>query len=418
MKRYFILCLTLMALVLGGCRQSSSRLSTTPTPNASANTPTPQPTRAAQTGVTVLAEGQIVAVNPVLPLGFQTGGHLLTLAVQAGDTVAAGDLIATLADDALQDAVTNAQLQLAQAENSLAQAQASLDTLRNWEADELAVAAAEANLAAAEAGYQAAQAQDAAAGNTLTSARISVDQARQGVADAQEAYDTAWDPARDWELNDPFRADRLKAERDATTRRLEGARQNLEVAQAQYNLALAGLQDDAALKARVSVVTAQQSLDQARRGPTEADIAAAELKVEQAELAREQSEFSLAQAQKALAQARLLAPWGGTILSVEVAAGALVGTGSPIVTLLDTNHLQFQTTNVSERDLAQIVAGLPVEIVLKAFPDQPVAGRVARVAPQASGAVGDAAVFAVMIDLPPTDLALRPGMTGRAEIRE
>ena len=99
MKRYFILCLTLMALVLGGCRQSSSRLSTTPTPNASANTPTPQPTRAAQTGVTVLAEGQIVAVNPVLPLGFQTGGHLLTLAVQAGDTVAAGDLIATLADE-------------------------------------------------------------------------------------------------------------------------------------------------------------------------------------------------------------------------------------------------------------------------------------------------------------------------------
>ncbi len=360
----------------------------------------------------------MVAVNPVLSLAFQTSGRLLALAMQPGDAVAAGDLIATLEDEALQEAVTNAQLQLAQAENSLAQAQASLDELRSWQPDELAVAVAEANLAAAEASYQAAQSQDAAAGNSLTSARIAVDQAQQNLVDAQEAFNTAWDPARDWELNDPFRRDRLEAEREAATRRLEGAQQNLEVARAQYNLALAGLQDDTALRAQTSVVTAQQSLAQAQRGPTAAELHAAQLRVEQAELARDQSQLALAQAQKAVTQAQLLAPWAGIVLSVEAAPGAIVGAGSPIVTLLDTHHLQFQTTNVSERDLAQIQTGQPVEIVLKTYPDQPIQGQVARIAPQASGAVGDAAVFAVIIDLEASDLTLRPGMTGRAKITE
>jgi hypothetical protein len=43
---------------------------------------------------------------------------------------------------------------------------------------------------------------------------------------------------------------------------------------------------------------------------------------------------------------------------------------------------------------------------------------VAGVAPQASGMVGDAAIFTVEIELAPTDLALRPGMTGRVEITD
>lgn len=419
MKQYLILCLCLLALGVGGCRQTSeSPRPTTPATDAAAAAATPLPTRLSLTGVTILAEGQLVAVNPMLPLAFQTSGRLLQIAVQPGDAIAAGALIATLEDEALQEAITNAQLQLAQAENSLAQAQASLDELRNWQPDELAVAVAEANLAAAEASYQAAQSQDAAAGNSLTSARVAVDQAQQGLADAQEAYDTAWDPAREWELNDPFRSARLEAEREAAVRRLEGAQQNLEVARAQYNLALAGLQDDTALRAQTSLITAQQSLAQAQRGPTAAEIHAAQLRVEQAGLSRDQSDLALAQAQKAVTQAQLLAPWAGTVLSVEAAPGALVGAGAPIVTLLDTHYLQFQTTNVSERDLAQIQPGQPVEIVLKTYPDQPIAGQVARIAPQASGAVGDAAVFAVIIDLDATDLTLRPGMTGRAKITE
>ncbi len=406
----FFLILTLVA-----CQQGPNEV----TPEAAAAaTPTASPTREVTTGVTILAEGQLVAVNPILPLGFEVSGRVLTLNVKVGDTVSAGDVIATLDDVGLQDAVTTAELQVAQAELTLAQAQATLDGLLAWEPDAYAIAVAEANLAAANASYEAAQNQDAAAGNSLTSAAVSVDQAERNLVDAQEAYATAHDSARDWELNDPWRADALKAEREGTTRNLEFAQENLTVARSQYYLAVAGLNNDTALNAQVSVVQAEQALDQAQRGPTEAEIASAELQVDQAQIGLEQSQFSLTQAQNNLAKVTLSAPWSGTILTVDVTVGTVIGTGTPVITLLDSANIQFHTTNLSERDLAQVEPGQTVEITLKSYPATPLAGTVVGIAPQSSGVVGDAAVFTVMIDLAETDLVLRPGMSGRAQITD
>jgi len=345
-----LLLLLLFALV--ACRQGPVDEVTPVVAETAAAEPTPAPTLEPDTGVTILAEGQLVAVNPVLPLGFEVSGRVLSLEVQVGDTVAAGEVIATLDDAALQDTVTTAQLQVAQAEITLAQAQASLDNLLNWEPDEYAIAVAEANLAAANSAYESAQNQDAAAGNSLTSAAVSVDQAERNLADAQEAYNVAHDPARDWELGDPWRSEALKAEREGTARNLEFAQENLAVARSQYYLAVAGLNNDTALNAQVSVVQAEQALDQAQRGPTDAEIASAELQIEQAEIGLEQSQFSLTQAQNNLAKVTLTAPWSGTILAVDVTVGAVVGAGTPVITLLDTTSVQFHTTNLSERDLA------------------------------------------------------------------
>ena len=409
-----LLLLLLFALV--ACRQGPVDEVTPVVVETAAAEPTPAPTLEPDTGVTILAEGQLVAVNPVLPLGFEVSGRVLSLEVQVGDTVAAGEVIATLDDAALQDTVTTAQLQVAQAEITLAQAQASLDNLLNWEPDEYAIAVAEANLAAANSAYESAQNQDAAAGNSLTSAAVSVDQAERNLADAQEAYNVAHDPARDWELGDPWRSEALKAEREGTARNLEFAQENLAVARSQYYLAVAGLNNDTALNAQVSVVQAEQALDQAQRGPTDAEIASAELQIEQAEIGLEQSQFSLTQAQNNLAKVTLTAPWSGTILAVDVTVGAVVGAGTPVITLLDTTSVQFHTTNLSERDLAQVKPGQAAEIVLKAYPAETVLGTVIGVAPQASGVVGDAAIFTVMIQVETDSLTLRPGMTGRVQI--
>ena len=109
-------------------------------------TKTPQPESSTAGNTTILADGVLVAANPALSLSFQTNGRLLTVLVKAGDLVEAGDLVATLDDEALQEAVTNAELAVAQAQNGLAQAQLSLNNLLSWEPDEMAVAAADANL--------------------------------------------------------------------------------------------------------------------------------------------------------------------------------------------------------------------------------------------------------------------------------
>jgi multidrug resistance efflux pump len=324
--------------------------------------------------------------------------------------------IATLDDEALLDTVTNAEFQVAQSELNLTQAQAELDRLLEWEPDETAVALAQANLAAAQAQLENAQASDAVAGNSVTSANVSVAQAERQLADAQEAYNTAFDPGRDWELGDPFRKQFLENERDAATRNVQFAEENLRVARANYSLAAAGINNDSALNAEASLISAQQALQNAEKPPTAAQIEAAQLSVSQAELSLQQSQLSLTQAQDAVADAQLLAPTAGTVLSVEVAEGAMVGAGSPIITLLDTTQLEFHTSNLSERDLARIVPGQTVRVTLKAYPNDVIEGSVVRIGTQATGMVGDAAVFPVIISISSDELDIRPGMTGRAEI--
>ena len=425
-----------LLLLLSGCERMGPgpQAAGTGTPEAAmeAAESAPPATAVPRRGTTILAEGQLVAQNPQLSLSFATNGRLLELHVAAGERVAAGDLIATLDDEALQEALANGRLGVRQAENSLAQAGLALQELRDWQADETAVAQARASLAAAEAGLENAQSQDSAAGYSVTAAKVQLEQAQQALVDAQEAYETAFDPGRDWEqfIDDPScrtgeqfpnctgppYSDVIKNEREAAERFVPNAEDQLRVAQANYNLALAGLNDDSAVSAEANIAAARQALDQALRGPKEAEIAAARLQEEQAQLALEQAQISLANAEKALADARLTAPWAGTILSVDSAPGSLIGAGTPVVTLLDTENVRLHTSNLSERDLAQIAPGRPAVITLKSYPGTPLEGRVLRVAPVAEGTIGDAATFTVIIEIGETTLELLPGMTGRVEI--
>lgn len=413
-KLFLLLSLGLIWLV--GCGQTPPP-EPTPAPTATAAAESNATPTAVSAGVTILADGVIQSEQPALPLGFEVGGTLLSVAVQAGDTVQAGDVLALLDDTAVQDAAETARLQLAQSENSLAQSRAELDKLLNWEPDALAVAQAEANLAAAEAALANAQSQDAVAGSSATQARVSVEQAERALADAQDAYDTAYDPGREWELGDRWRADLLKNERKAAERGLEVAQEQLEVARANFAVAAAGVNNDTAVSAEANVASARQALDQAQRGPNAEEITLAQLRVEQAEIALAQSQLSLSQAEANLADVALMAPWTGVVLAVDAAPGTLVGSGTAIITLLDVNQLAFHTTNLSERDLAQIAPGQAATVTLKAYPDAPLTGTVARIGYQAGDVVGDAVTFPVIITLDAADLAIRPGMTGRAEIQ-
>lgn len=439
MTRRRIIVILLSLLLLAGCgrRPNLPDMVEESRPGGTAadeqRTPAQQPTRDI-TGTTILANGQLVALNPPLPLSFQTGGRLLEVLVKAGDRVSTGDLIATLDDAQLQQALGNAELAVEQAENGLAQARLALDDLLNWTPDELAVSVAQANLEAVQAAYERATNRDAASGNNLTAAQVSLNQAQRALDQAQDAYDNAWDEARDWELNyhepvcfrgqggaipctGPLWSERIKSDRDFTKVALQNARDGLTVARANYALAQAGLSDNTALDAAAALANAEQVLHQAQSGPEESQVAAARLQVQQAEIGLAQAEANLEVARQALQNARLEAPWPGTILSLGATPGALVAGGVPIVTLLDSDSVQFHTANLSERDLAYVTPGQPVQLTLKSYAGQSIDGTVAYIMPQASGQVGDAATFTVVIDVGETELELLPGMTGRAEIQ-
>jgi len=208
---------------------------------------------------------------------------------------------ATLVDQqdttAAEQAVSLAEIQVDQAEASLASAQLNLDELLEWTPDGSTVELATANLDAAQADYDKAAAGAENTDDQLTSARVNLEQVTNQLIYAQAAYDTAWNPDRDWELNDARRAPALEGEREGTARSLEKAQLDLEVAQAAYNLAVAGIDDTGLQNAWAKVVSAQVSLEQAETGPSESDIETTRIQVQQAELSLAQAQLNLEAAQ-------------------------------------------------------------------------------------------------------------------------
>jgi multidrug efflux pump subunit AcrA (membrane-fusion protein) len=220
--------------------------------------------------ITASGAGTLIPAAEV-DLGFRTsGGVLVEMLVEVGDQVQAGGVLArvddidarkavadaelqvaqaeaTLAEKqdttATEHAVALAEIQVAQAEASLASVQLKLDELLEWAPDENAVELAQVNLAAAQADYNKIAASAEYTDDQLTSARVNLEQATNQLEYAQAAYDTAWNPDRDWELNDSKHGPKLESERESTKRNLEKEQLDLEVAHAAYNLAVAGIDD-------------------------------------------------------------------------------------------------------------------------------------------------------------------------------
>jgi RND family efflux transporter MFP subunit len=380
--------------------------------------------------ITASGSGELIPADDV-SLGFTSGGVLAEVLVEVGDHVDVGEVLARLDDLSARQALISAQLQVAQTEDSLSreldaeaaqrevalaeakleQAQLALDELLNWTPDEGAVERAQANLEAAQASYEATTSKSAH--DQTTSARISLEQAQTSLADAQEAYNTAWDPARDWELYDKRYSSRIEAERESATNNLERAYQNLEVAQASYNLAWAGIDDSGELNAWSQVLNAQATLEDAQTGPDEADILAAQIQVLQAQtdlaqvlanqvsdpklaqLSLEQAQLNLESAQATLEQLDLVAPIFGLVTSVEAEVGQAVGTNS-IVTLSNLDQPVVEAY-LDETDLDKIAVGNEVEVVFDALPDETYTGHIVRVEPELVTMEGVPTVKAVAV---------------------
>jgi RND family efflux transporter MFP subunit len=327
-----------------------------------------------------------------LALGFQASGVLVEVPVSVGDQVQAGDVLARLDDTDAREAVTDAELQMTQAEINLALA-----------TNEIEAGLAQANLDAAQADYEETVALSAHVGDQLTSARINLEQAIDALADAEEAYETAWDPARDWELFDQRRAASLEAERERTEDGLKSAQDSLAVAQASYNLALIGIDESAVQDAQIKVTDAQVAL------------ANEPFELQQLELALAQAQANLATAQRALEETVLTAPIAGKVIDVAAEAGESVSSGS-IVTLADLENPQIRFW-VEESDMSSVAVGNEVNVLFDALPDESFPGEIVRVDPALVDVDGTLAVQATaMLDPTSQPEGLLSGMTVEVEV--
>ena len=374
--------------------------------------------------VAASGSGELVSLAEV-ERGFRNGGLLAEVLVKVGDEVRAGDRLVAL-DDAearkalavadlqlaqakaalaaqldtasAERAVKLAEIQVAQAETNLQTAQLKLDDLLNWQADENAVKLAQANLAAAQAGYGTVAARYENQEDQLTPARVNLEQAMDTLAEAQAFYRDAMDGARDWEKN-------IDLTREGAAKSLARAEYEMQVAQANYDLAVIGVNNSDLLDANAKVLNAQVALSNAQTGPSETDVQGARLQVEQAnlaltqaqlnfeaaqlaaegadltqaEVAVAQAQLNLEAAQQALAQTALVAPFDGIVSAVGAQAGENVGTG-PVVTLVDLSRPEL-VIYLDQTELDKIAVDYEVQIIFDALPDDTFSGRVERVDP-------------------------------------
>jgi multidrug resistance efflux pump len=117
----------------------------------------------------------------------------------------------------------------------------------------------------------------------------------------------------------------------------------------------------------------------------------------------------------------LQAPISGLVLERAVQVGEVATPGAPLLTLGDLEHLAL-TVYVPEDQLGQVFVGQPVSVTVDAYPERTFRGQVTYIAGEAEFTPRNVQtreervnmVFAIEIDLPNPDHALKPGMPADA----
>jgi multidrug resistance efflux pump len=309
------------------------------------------------------------------------------------------------------------------------------------------VAQAEAALEAAEAQHAAAQSAVEAAEAAQRAAQAQYRRVKSGASDAELAAVEAELRLAEAQLRQAQAAyDLVKGSPDIEMRpealSLEQATIGCRVAKAQYTAVLRGASREDREAALAQVEAAQVAVAQAENqalavlaqvsqaasaveaaqvqhaqavhqlcllkgGATAEELAAAEAQVAQAEAALQAAHVSRAQAE-------LVASIDGTITAVEIGPGEAVLPGQMVLALADLSHLRAETTDLSERDVAQVALGQPVSVYVEALAEE-IAGQVAGIAPQATTIGGDV-VYTVYVELDEQLPSLRWGMSVEIEI--
>lgn len=420
-----------LLLVVAGCNFGATP---TPIPTPAA-TPLP-PIGVAVGGKVATASGEIVPARKA-ELGFPAAGRIQSMNVEIGDFVEAGTVLA------VQERAA-AETDVAAAQAALFQAQARLAELRSGpRLQEIAVAqarleAAEARLAQITMGARPEEI--AAANSALAAAQTAYRQLFRGPTEGERIEALAALSNAEAALRQAQAAyDRVSWRNDVAglpeSQALQEATNNYEAAQARYDALYAEPDAGAVAEAQARVQQAKADLERLLAPGSEHQVAeaAAAVRSAQAELdlltagARDETiasaaaevaaaEAALRRAEAALAATELAAPFAGTVTARFAAAGETLQAGESVLVLADLDTLRAETTDLSERDVAQLFEGQPATVRVKPLGVE-VSGRVVRIAPQANVIAGDV-IYTVVVTLDEQPPGLRWGMSVEVDFLE
>jgi len=361
-------------------------------------TPTAEPLPLDDFAPTVSATG-VVVPQRWSQLSLTTSGVISKVGIKENDRVEQGQTLIELKGEA------NLQGALAAARFELASAQHALDSLYK-DSD---LRAAQAHQALIEARQRLRDAQRYQDNLDAPAPQGDINQARANVVIAKDRLEKAQEdfaPYKKKPETNLVRAGLLsklaQAEKDyeAAVRRLNnliGTSSELDLAEADADVVLAQEQ----------VVVAERDYEMYQKGPDPDEVRLAEERV-----ANANAQVSTAEA--ALDGLQLLAPFEGTISELHVRENEWIALGQPVLMLADLRHLQVQTTDLNEIDVARLQVGSNASLTFDALPDQVLKGQVVRIAPKASQ--GSGVNYTVVIELDEIPQTLRWGMTAFVDI--
>lgn len=210
--------------------------------------------------------------------------------------------------------------------------------------------------------------------NSVAAAEAALANAQAGVKEAQAAYDkVAWLPS------------------------VSASQQSLQLEQATNNYNVA--------KANLSYLYSNRP-----------DVKRAADNLELANLACEKAELNQEIAKEALQKAVLRAPFPGIITVVNIQEGEAAIGGAPAIEIMDVAQWRAETKDIGELSIDRISIGQAARVTVNAFQEEELAGTVVAISPVSIVQLGDT-TYTVTIELEPTDLNLRWGMTVKVEIR-
>lgn len=268
--------------------------------------------------------------------------------------------------------------------------------------------------------------------------------ARIGALTAERAQITA-----EIELIDKTTASRVEAARshaDAARVAVRAGLEQFELARADFERTRALLKDQIVSRQRLDQVQNELSRAQERHQKAQADLAAALADVGEAEAARgqmavlarridalrhEEAEIAAQRERQALdaADRTIKSPIDGVVSETFVDVGEFVSPGQRLMLIHNPAEIWVEA-NIKETDIRHLAPGMPVDVLIDAYPDHTFTGTVARIGqaatsefallpnPNPSGNFTKVTQrLPVRITLDPGDAALRPGMMAVVNIQ-
>lgn len=346
-------------------------------------------------------------------IGTKVGGRIQEIAVEEGDRVRRGEVLAELDDEELQAQLQAARAQLAAAQQGAEQAQLQLRVLDSqMQETQLTLEQSQ--------GDASGRVNQAAA--TVAAARAQLLQAKAQQQQAEVQLQLA----------------RTERERYVELLRAGAiAQQQFDQIDSQYQTAQETLQARRALVAAAErqVAAAAGSLTQAQTSQLNPDIRSVQLArlatqraQAEAQLAAAQAEVKRAQAVQAEISARLqelvlVSPIDGVVVTRTAEPGEVIAPGVTVMTLVNLDRVYLRGY-VPEGELGRVRLGQAARVFLDSQPDQPLAATVTAIDTEASFTPENiyfredrvTQVFGVKLGLTKPGGLAKPGMPADGEI--